>query len=357
MAKSKTPLIILAGIGAGFTAVVGLSALVGNACIRYALTPGKDGKTKRMREPDRIGGDLANGSVADRVKSVVERNRAALQLARTAWLSSIDVERVGIRSADGAVELVGFIYPAEISSEKWAFVVHGYTGDHTEVEFYAREYAARGYNVFAPDLRAQGESGGDLIGMGWTDRFDLIAWLRYLVDRFGEDIEIVMHGHSMGAAAICMASGEDVPSQVKAIVSDCAFTSVWDIFASQIGKLAGAALYPVMESARAMLKVRGSFDIRHASAVDQVRKSTTPTLFIHGASDGFVPLPMVHELFDACAAPEKRLLVVAGAGHVLSAQTDPKLYWSTVFDFLQGKTNGEGFLNRSLSRSIRMRDC
>lgn len=68
-----------------------------------------------------------------------------------------------------------------------------------------------------------------------------------------------------------------------------------------------------------------------------MKKSSTPTLFIHGLSDGFIPASMARELFEACAAPEKRLLIVAGAGHALSAQTDPDLYFDTVFGFLDSK--------------------
>ncbi|MEG0375620.1 MAG: alpha/beta fold hydrolase [Raoultibacter sp.] len=335
MAAQSKVLGILAALGAGAATFAGAMLLLGNTCVKFALIPGSDGKTGRMREPDRIGGDLANGAVSEAMCDVVLENRAALQADTSAWLASVDAERVTIMSSDDLYDLVGYVYPATIPSSKWAVIVHGYTGDHTEMEHFGAQYAAQGYNVFIPDLRAQGESGGSIIGMGWTDRLDLICWLEYLVDRFGGDISIVMHGHSMGGAAVCMASGEQLPPHVKAIVSDCAFTSVWDMFSSQLKNYNVAAPYPLLEGARIALKARNSYDIKHASALEQVKKSTTPTLFLHGSDDGFVPLRMVDELFAACAAPEKRMLVVAGAGHALSEQTDPILYFSTVFNFLE----------------------
>ena len=371
----------IAGAVAGAAALAAASVvLIGNACIDFALVPGKDGKTGRMRKPDRIGGDLANGSVESGVRGVVERNRRAIREKRDAWLSTVEVERVfiksscdtgdvrcayaGDRSRDaragnsvrrGALvrccghrgahafghgepfDLAGFIYPAHEHSTKWAVLVHGYTNDHTDMEHIGAFYAERGYNVLAPDLRAQGESGGDLIGMGWTDRNDIVLWIDYLVRRFGSDISIALHGVSMGGAAVCMASGEQLPAQVKAVVSDCAFTDVQSMFAGQIEKLYGLPKHPVVDDGRIMLKARGGYDIKHASALDQVKKSATPTLFIHGASDGFVPPSMARKLFEACFAPEKRLLVMVGAGHALAAETDPDLYFRTVFDFLQGK--------------------
>ncbi|WP_139652711.1 alpha/beta hydrolase [Raoultibacter phocaeensis] len=371
----------IAGVGAGVLALAAASVvLIGNAAIDFALVPGKDGKTGRMRKPDRIGGDLANGSVDRSVRGLVERNRRAIREKRDEWLSTVDVERVFIKSScdSGALQcayageggrdaragnsvrhgvrarrhehrgahafghgepfdLAGFVYPARERTAKWAVLVHGYTNDHTDMEHIGAFYAERGYNVFAPDLRAQGESGGDLIGMGWTDRNDLVLWIDYLVKRFGSDISIVLHGVSMGGAAVCMASGERLPAQVRAVVSDCAFTDVESMFAGQVKKLYGLPRHPVVDDGRIMLKARGGYDIKHASALDQVKQSCTPTLFIHGASDGFVPPAMARALFEACSAPEKRLLVMRGAGHALAAETDPDLYFRTVFDFLQGK--------------------
>ena len=88
----------------------------------------------------------------------------------------------------------------------------------------------------------------------------------------------------MGAAAVCMASGETLPSQVKAVVSDCAFTDLSSMLAGQVKKLYGLPRHPVVDDARIMLKARGGYDIKRASALDQVKKSSTPTLFIHGLS-------------------------------------------------------------------------
>ena len=46
-----------------------------------------------------------------------------------------------------------------------------------------------------------------------------------------------------------------------------------------------------------------------------------------------MPTYMGEELYDAYTG-EKELLIVDGAGHGASADTDPELYYKTVFDFL-----------------------
>jgi fermentation-respiration switch protein FrsA (DUF1100 family) len=64
-----------------------------------------------------------------------------------------------------------------------------------------------------------------------------------------------------------------------------------------------------------------------------VSRITSPTLFIHGQEDGFVPVSMVTKLHAECVAP-KRILIIADADHTKAVHVNPELYWSTVGSFL-----------------------
>src|SRR5690625_6768368 len=97
-------------------------------------------------------------------------------------------------------------------------------------------YETLGYNVFFADMRGHGESEGDYIGFGWHERLDVIDWTDLLIEKLGPDTEIVMHGVSMGAASVLMASGEHMPEQVKAIVAESPYTKEYDIYADQRSK-------------------------------------------------------------------------------------------------------------------------
>ena len=68
--------------------------------------------------------------------------------------------------------------------------------------------------------------------------------MEYMVERLGEDCELMLHGISMGAATVLMSTGLNLPKQVRAAVSDCAFTSAWEVFSMCSGVCTICRLFP-----------------------------------------------------------------------------------------------------------------
>lgn len=220
----------------------------------------------------------------------------------------------------------------ENKNNKWAIVVHGYTSEGKLVSSKAKHLYEMGYNILVPNLRGHGKSEGDYIGMGWHDRLDIINWINYIMDN-NKNAEIVLHGTSMGAATVLMTSGEKLPSNVKAIVADCGYTSVWDEFSYQLNSLFNLKSFPVMNFSNFVTQIKAGYSLKEGSAIDQVKKSITPILFIHGDKDTFVPYYMMEELYNATSS-EKEKLTVTGAKHANADLVNSKLYWNTVNKFL-----------------------
>lgn len=218
-------------------------------------------------------------------------------------------------------------------NHKWVLLLHGYTGWKEEMYPFAYWYHKQGYHALVPDLRCQGESEGDFIGMGWTDHFDCMLWIDYILSQ-DEEAQIVIHGQSMGAAAALMMTGEELPGQIQAVISDCAYTDAYSMFGEKIKDWFGLPAFPLVDSACLMLRLRGGYNLKDASALEAVRKSKTPTLFIHGDSDAMISVQMSRELYEA-AACEKELLIVEGAGHGQAQEKDPDTYYQTIEEFLE----------------------
>ena len=74
------------------------------------------------------------------------------------------------------------------------------------------------------------------------------------MERLGEDCGLMLHGISMGAATVLMSTGLELPEQVKAAVSDCAFTSAWEVFSHVLRSMYHMPAFPVMQIADRMAR-------------------------------------------------------------------------------------------------------
>lgn len=265
--------------------------------------------------------------------SDIQNNHAAAIQETKEWLQTASYEKLSLTSEDGYLfKAVTFSPEEESHSHKWVLLLHGYTGWKEELYPIAYQYVQRGYHALVPDMRCSGESEGDFIGMGWTDRLDNMLWLNKILAQDPE-AEIVIHGQSMGAACALMMSGENLPSQVSAIISDCAYTDAYSMFGKQMKDWFGLPSFPLLDSMNLMLQLRGGYDLKDASALAAVKKTSLPVLIIHGDQDDMVPVDMAYELYDA-AGGQKELLIIPGAGHAQAMDKDPEAYYGTVFDFL-----------------------
>ena len=223
-------------------------------------------------------------------------------------------------------------YVVNQNSNKWAIVVHGYGGSGKLMSDKSKYFYDMGYNVLIPDLRGHGKSEGDYIGMGWKDRLDIISWINFIIKE-NPNAEIVLHGTSMGAATVLMTSGENLPSNVKAIVADCAYTSAWDEFSYQLETYLKVPSSYILNVTNMVTKLKAGYSLKEASALECVKKATVPILYIHGDKDKFVPYSMMDKLYDATNSPKEKL-TIEGGEHANSDLVSPFLYWLTVEDFL-----------------------
>ncbi len=245
-----------------------------------------------------------------------------------------------IQSVEG-LALRAWYLPADEPTRRWAICVHGFQDDHTSMGIFGKHYHEAGWNILLPDQRGYGESEGDHVGWGYEERLDLVRWISWVIHR-DADAEILLHGVSMGAATVLMATGGALPGNVKAAISDCSYTDIETEMrhvactvkpgSPQLEGVPSRALVVLLRRAA---RKRTGFDLRSASPVQAVERSTTPTLFIHGTADDFVPTYMMPKLFRAAQCP-KSFLWVPNAKHAVEAAVDPALYWTSVDTFLAG---------------------
>ena len=221
---------------------------------------------------------------------------------------------------------------SENKSSKWAITAHGYMTNAEYMSSIAYKYYTLGYNVIMPNLRGHGKSQGDYIGMGWHDRLDIIKWIEYILDK-DKNAKILLHGISMGAATVMMVSGEELPENVKVIIEDCGYTGVKEQLSYRLKRMFRLPSFPIINLCSGICKLKSDYFMSEASAINQIKKSNTPTLFIHGAKDKFVPFYMLDKLYEACNAPKDKL-IIDNAGHAKCEKVNSDLYWDRVIEFI-----------------------
>lgn len=238
---------------------------------------------------------------------------------------------INIKSFDN-LDLHSYKIINDIKSNNWIIIVHGYCGKGIEMALYAKKFYELGYNILIPDLRGHGLSNGNYVGMGWHDRLDILEWIKHLVKE-NEECKIVLHGVSMGSATVCMTAGEDLPSNVKAIISDCGYSSAWEQFSHHLKRVYHLPSFPILNIASLNAKYKAGYSIREASTTKQLAKSKTPILFIHGDKDIFVPYAMMEKLYKATNSP-KEMVTIKDAEHARAVVKDPDTYWNSINSFL-----------------------
>lgn len=325
----RTKRVIVVFVVAMVALVVVALGLVGNFLVDFALNPHAEVSMART---------IRSGEASGLEGHQEPQLDAAYAEEAADWFKA-EKRSVSHTADDGTVllgwELEGAGDGPYADGHTWAVVCHGYIGQPSDMAKYGYHFHELGMSVLMPAARGH-ERNVDtgLIQMGGTDAQDLVGWIGEIVARDPE-ARVMLFGVSMGGAEVMMASGlSDLPENVALIVEDCGYTSVWEEFSLQLDNVFHLPSFPILNVADAACLMRAGYTFEGVSSIESLRSASVPMLFIHGDEDTFVPFSMLDECYEACASEEKEKLVVEGAGHGLSASTNPELYWSTVDDFL-----------------------
>lgn len=249
------------------------------------------------------------------------------------WFHSQKKEKVNIVSKDG-LQLQGILLSHK-DEKNIILAIHGFhSSGANDYAVFGEFYQKQGYQMLIVDARAHGESEGDYIGFGIHEKYDCICWIEYLVKRFGQDCNIVMHGISMGAATVLMTGGETLLPQVKGIIADCSYSSAEEEFRHLIRNHYHLPAFPIFHITTFLAKMKAGFYVKEGSVIKQTKKIQIPVLFIHGELDDFVPTRMVYQLYNACKA-KKYLVLVKNAAHAISYYVDTEKYENAVDYYLK----------------------
>lgn len=192
-----------------------------------------------------------------------------------------------------------------------------------------------GYSVLSPDLRAQGESGGETVTYGLLEQHDTLVWTKWM--RAHGCRSIYGMGESLGASVLIMAAALEATA-FDAIVAECAFA---DLLQAAEERARGQFHLPAPLAAMAVsggslyVRTTQGLDFHQASPVHSIAKLNIPILLIHGLGDTRTP-PAHSQQLAAANPAHVQLWLVPGAKHVGAYTAAPADFRQRVLEFLNG---------------------
>lgn len=249
------------------------------------------------------------------------------------WLNSLTIHEDEV-SSSVSEKLYVQVVPHPIKTKKTVIFIHGF-GVNLALEYkYAKLFYDMGYNLVLYDHGNSGNSGGKYTTMGYYELIDLKHIVNYSRSFFGDDVQIGLHGESMGASTACLYAGED--ATLAFIVADCGYSDIQSESAYRIKEDYHLPRFPFIPAANLIYKWRlGKFmnDVSPLKAIATEQASQVPALFIHGADDDFTPPNMMNLLYDAKKGMKEKV-VMDGAGHARSLDINKEDYIKVVKSFL-----------------------
>ncbi len=245
-------------------------------------------------------------------------------------------ERVEIKSRDG-LKLYADLTEAPTPKGLVLFF-HGFRSK-PEKDFGAMALCCRkqGYSVLLVDQRTHNRSEGRYICYGVKERYDCLDWIKYVQQRFGDELPLFLAGQSMGATTVMLAASLGVPKAVKGLICDCGFSSAYEEMGYVLTHGFHLPRFPILPLMGFWCRLIAGFGIREGDAPSALTRNTVPALFFHGKADDFVPYSMGVKNYNACAS-EKELISVEGARHCCCWYVDTERCESAFVEFLKRYT-------------------
>lgn len=249
-----------------------------------------------------------------------------------AWCRQQKMQDCHIKSVDGLL-LHGSYLPAE-HAKRFVVLCHGYKGSgFGDFAGIARFLHENNCNLLFIDQRCCGESEGEFITFGAKEQYDVLKWVWYIAERNKSKLPIYLYGTSMGAASVLMASGHELPQEVRGLIADCGFCSM----KGQLQDLAANWFHLhridlLLFRVNLFCRLLAGFHMSEADTSEAMRTNKRPVLFFHGMKDTYVDPKNSERNYALCRAP-KELVLVPEARHLCSAYEAPELYREKLLSF------------------------
>lgn len=204
--------------------------------------------------------------------------------------------RLALTTNDG-LEVIAYEVRAEDPKAVVVFLSGIHNPSVTAFFGHARMLLDEGYSSILLEMRAHGESEGDVVALGYEEHLDVKAVVEHVkADPAYRGVPVVVFGVSMGAATAINSIGQ-MP-EIDGLISLSAYSSWDDVFVDNMG-----IPEPLAWAQRAFVRlytgVKYGYDSRHVVPKRQILElGDRPALLAHSTGDSQIPFASLGRLAE-----------------------------------------------------------
>lgn len=232
------------------------------------------------------------------------------------------------------LKIAGWWIPNTNANGRCAVLIHGYADAKVGALAWAPVWHSLGFNLYLPDLRAHGESGGTACTGGYYERDDISQAIDQLrVGRPKDARQIILFGASLGAAVALAVATER--TDISGVVMDSPFADFASASAAHMGRLGlpGKVFQkPAIDLARRL----SNAEYAAVSPLRLLMKKEFPTLLILPEADPFLTSAdreRMRTLVDA-----EFIWNVPNVAHLMALAANPTEYARRLYEFTETAT-------------------
>lgn len=234
-------------------------------------------------------------------------------------------ETVSFITGDG-ITLRGWFIPGRL--KKGIILVHGFEANKIKMLKYCSFLNQAGFSILLFDLRYFGENQGKYCSLGYYEKNDVSAAVKFMTDKGIKDVGIV--AESMGAVAAVLALKDE--RCVKCAVLDSPFSDLKELLLYRGRKDKGLNRLAI-ELVMFVTEKRLNYAMEWVSPQTEIKKVKNPVFIICGKRDQKITCAQCERVYKEANAP--KVIWEADCGHTEAYDFYPQEYRAKVLEFLR----------------------
>ena len=246
------------------------------------------------------------------------------------WSKENIDKKTDVHIVNGGLNLYGEYY--DFGKSRCAVILSGRTESLRYGYYFAIPYSKNDCNILVIDPRAHGLSEGRFNTAGYEESKDLIAWMKYVQERFGVK-SFVLHGICIGSAGGMFAlNSPDCPDCVEAIVTEGMFPNFGESILNHLKEYNAPTPF-MIDLIDMWMKHYTGHSLKYGP-IDIIADIKTPLLMLHSKEDLYSTPEYAQKLYDLSGSTHKKLVWFDHGKHSYIRINNTEKYDAAITDFL-----------------------